>query len=1429
MKLVKKLIFTSILLLVFFTTTFNVNAESGVNIDNINFNDYTDDEIFDFEGGKYTLKNYINSIFSVNEPRPEQSLYACNVVTYVASDGPTMSVTGDDPIISLIPKELFKTPNICKVHIGKEYGFFIKTKTIDDFIYSNVYLFDLINSIGEIPSTYKFTVKPLFQREFVYFSTPVNSIKTKELSEDLSCGLGEYNKTLFLDINTNDVVAPLAYYGLSVDVQFSYRYFFAESMEFYLNDVKSVFNVANEQHLNSNQPNYNVYNDKGMFITQQYIEYQAKVYNVNDNSFIDTLLVLLDTGIGESSSYFIDMIPGLSYIKELFDTLDNMHSAMSDEIDLVGNKYTYTPMYNTADLQIENYGYLAKSSVSTLSLDDINGDYGEGSFLIYDINDYISFNYQLSYTPVEEAGGYAVPWETRMTRGLSLKFNNYNGNETVQESDICNFIICDNDEREYKDLYIDNLVNILPGGENLFRFTPNKSGHYSFTTNNSLYIPNFEIIDYNFDINTTINQTDIKSEVYLEKGVEYKIRLSYSEIQQFGLFDINYEFTPYEITLGDNQLELLYNEYYYKFVPQADAYYKISSNNSTLQIYDESLNVKSANVDGYSILNSGCNYYVIISKNSYSTNEINLSVLDRMEISYYDNKSDATPVKTMYYTIIHPEPLYMPSKTGYIFNGWETSDGILVEELNNFISPTLNLYARWEAVKYNINYYGIDGLIIKNDTYTIETGFNLDNSITIENYKILYWIDENGDKIPNYLNTIGNINCYPVYAKEKSIITFNVNSEVTDNIEAILSPNVEFIELTYKECIVLPTPSISGFDFEGWYYGTTQYTDNKGQMFSDVNFEDDTELVAKWKRTEYHFNIETIVSNDSYSFNLSMRNSLDISNFSIPLNVVSDNKFAVEFINDKIENLLEEALKNNDLTMELYKPGYHFEYCTTVLNDSSSRIYWIELNDTKNEFMLYPYYESNEYIINIYKENELLQIIDVNYEEYYEKYTNNNICFIPEYDTSITGYIYQGVYRLNGDQIFDSNSKLTSFGLEYLKSLVNLSSIDLEKRDNPITYQIKYNSNGGTGIMANSIHVYDIEKSLSTNTFNRTGYIFIEWNTSVDGSGMSFENSDYVENLSNINNDIIVLYAQWEVITYTVKYTPNGTNGSEYSYTYYYNQTFSISNNPYSKIGYTFKGWSKYSNGTVEFLPGDSVQNLTSEKDKTITLYAIWQVNTYTVTYKNLLKSMYTPNLTSYTYGQSVSLPTSIDYNNGYAITNFEKFYGWYEDANFTKPITQISATRIGNIELYAKYDYTQYLYSSTRSWTITDNDNDITTILIADSEDLENKISEINGAFDTVIIELTLIMREKNDGYQEIRLYATLSNGSKNIVNETEYEYGGTGKNSNFSTVNFPEKEIGMNELSSYEEIYLELGAHGTLADDWEISYICVTLNYIA
>jgi hypothetical protein len=87
--------------------------------------------------------------------------------------------------------------------------------------------------------------------------------------------------------------------------------------------------------------------------------------------------------------------------------------------------------------------------------------------------------------------------------------------------------------------------------------------------------------------------------------------------------------------------------------------------------------------------------------------------------------------------------------------------------------------------------------------------------------------------------------------------------------------------------------------------------------------------------------------------------------------------------------------------------------------------------------------------------------------------------------------------------------------------------------------------------------------------------------------------------------------------------------------------------------------------------------------------------------------------------------------------------------------------------------------------------------------------------------------MKEKNDGYQEITLYCILSNDTNKIIFEdTAYEYGGSSKNTNYSEVNF-NTTVDVSDLNDYDEMYLKLGAHGNGDDDWQVSYISVSLNY--
>ena len=186
-------------------------------------------------------------------------------------------------------------------------------------------------------------------------------------------------------------------------------------------------------------------------------------------------------------------------------------------------------------------------------------------------------------------------------------------------------------------------------------------------------------------------------------------------------------------------------------------------------------------------------------------------------------------------------------------------------------------------------------------------------------------------------------------------------------------------------------------------------------------------------------------------------------------------------------------------------------------------------------------------------------------------------------------------------------------------SIVNLASdananVNLYAVWEANTYTITYNANGGEGNMASSNHVYDIEKPLSPNQFIKTGYTFSGWDIIPTGIGI-YTNADSVKNLTDDEGDNITLYAVWKVNNYSVSYDANGGNGSMSSSEFVYDSEGTLKFNAFARTGYTFKGWAISPSGNVVYNDGENVTNLSSEPNGNISLYAVWEANTYTITY----------------------------------------------------------------------------------------------------------------------------------------------------------------------------------------------------------------------
>ena len=81
--------------------------------------------------------------------------------------------------------------------------------------------------------------------------------------------------------------------------------------------------------------------------------------------------------------------------------------------------------------------------------------------------------------------------------------------------------------------------------------------------------------------------------------------------------------------------------------------------------------------------------------------------------------------------------------------------------------------------------------------------------------------------------------------------------------------------------------------------------------------------------------------------------------------------------------------------------------------------------------------------------------------------------------------------------------------------------------------------------------------------------------------------------------------------TYTVSYNANGGSGAPSSQTKKHFSNLALSSATPLRTGYTFKGWGTSSSSTTaSYQPGS-----TYSSNASITLYAIWQINKYTVSY----------------------------------------------------------------------------------------------------------------------------------------------------------------------------------------------------------------------
>lgn len=162
------------------------------------------------------------------------------------------------------------------------------------------------------------------------------------------------------------------------------------------------------------------------------------------------------------------------------------------------------------------------------------------------------------------------------------------------------------------------------------------------------------------------------------------------------------------------------------------------------------------------------------------------------------------------------------------------------------------------------------------------------------------------------------------------------------------------------------------------------------------------------------------------------------------------------------------------------------------------------------------------------------------------------------------------------------------------------------------SYTIEFKPNGGVGYTDHMYAGLGEDETLKDNQYTRRGYTFTGWNTKADGTGTSYDDEDTI-NLDDVDNSLLTLYAQWEIIEYEVSFDANGGTGSMDPIVVLFEEEFEIPGYTFEKEGYLFVGWNTEADGSGTLYGERQIITV----DSNITLYAIWSIKKYTITFNS--------------------------------------------------------------------------------------------------------------------------------------------------------------------------------------------------------------------
>ncbi len=499
-----------------------------------------------------------------------------------------------------------------------------------------------------------------------------------------------------------------------------------------------------------------------------------------------------------------------------------------------------------------------------------------------------------------------------------------------------------------------------------------------------------------------------------------------------------------------------------------------------------------------------------------------------------------------------------PTRVGYTFIGWNTDKDATTaiytssqEFLNN--EPTL-LYAIWSINTYTVQYDANGGTNApESQTKTFGVDLKLSDQKPIrQGHTFIGWNTDKNATVAEYLSGSNYINDEDTTLYAIwSIDTYTVQYDANGGLGAP-APQTKTYGIDLTLSEVVPTKD--GHIFLGW-------STEKDAI--NAEYQPNSKYVKNEEATLY-----AIWSINTYTVQYDANGGTDAP--------VSQTK---AFGEDLV------------LSPEIpLKEGYTFLGWSAIKNSTIAEYTAGGKFSANEDTMLYAVWRINTYSV-FYDTNGGIGNIEEQTKTYGVDLILSSVVPTKE------GYTFLGWSKRKGVSTAEYLS-----GATYTKNESMMLYAVWEIND----YSVKYNANGGTDAPDEQIKTFNEDLILSSKTPTREGYSFVGWNTNKDAT-----TAEYSPNDVYLKNEPLTLYAIWRANTYSVSFNPNYGNGGPGTQTKTYGIDLIISDQIPTRGGYTFIGWSTNKDATTpEYLIGDKYTDNSS-----ITLYAVWKMDTYTVRY----------------------------------------------------------------------------------------------------------------------------------------------------------------------------------------------------------------------